>query len=108
MVTFGFVDRPHRSDWTDGQMDGEAGWWTTSGYIGLPPLARVMGVGRQQPTSCLVQHIIAHCCEVMYFGWLDFRGELGFLNCDDICMCVVNKQFELLEFVFEYVYVDLQ
>ena len=27
-----------------------------------------------------------------------FRGELGFLNCDDFCMCVVNKQFELLEF----------
>ena len=33
-------------------------------------------------------------------------GELGFLNCDDICMCVVNKQFELLE--FDFVYVDLQ
>ena len=31
-------------------------------------------------------------------------GELGFLNCDDVCMCVVNKQFELLESV----YVDLQ
>ena len=30
------------------EMDGEAGWWTTSGNIGLPPLARVMGVGRQQ------------------------------------------------------------
>ena len=29
-------------------MDGEAGWWTTSGNIGFPPLARVMGVGRQQ------------------------------------------------------------
>ena len=29
-------------------MDGEAGWWTTSGNIGLPPLAKVMGVGRQQ------------------------------------------------------------
>ena len=29
-------------------MDGEAGWWSTSGNIGLPPLARVMGVGRQQ------------------------------------------------------------
>ena len=40
----------------------------------------------------------------MYFGW--FRDELGFLNCDDICMCVVNKQFELLE--FDSVYVDLQ
>ena len=35
-----------------------------------------------------------------------FRGELGFLNCDDIDMCVVNKQFELLEFVFDFVYVD--
>ena len=37
-----------------------------------------------------------------------FRGELGFLNCCDVCMCVVNKQFELLEFVSESVYVDLQ
>ena len=40
----------------------------------------------------------------MYFG---FRSELGFLNCDDVCMSVVNKQFELLEFVSESVYVDL-
>ena len=32
-------------------MDGEAGWWTTSGNIGLPPLARAMGVGRQQQDS---------------------------------------------------------
>ena len=31
-----------------GQMDGEAGSWSTSGNIGFPPLARVMGVGRQQ------------------------------------------------------------
>ena len=52
-----------------------------------------------EPTSCLVQPIGAHCCEVMCFG---FRGELGFLNCDDVCMCAVNKQFELL------VYVDLR
>ena len=51
--------------------------------------------------------VCVHCCEVMYFGCFDFRGELGFLNCDDVCMCVVNKQFELLEFVFESVYVDL-
>ena len=46
-----------------------------------------------EPTSCLVQPIGAHCCEVMYFGCFGFRGELGFLNCDDVCMCVVNKQF---------------
>ena len=26
--------------------------------------------------------------EVMYFGYVCFRGELGFLNCDDICMCL--------------------
>ena len=50
----------------------------------------------------------AHCCEVMYFWCFGFRGELGFLNCDDVCMCVVNKQFELFEFVSESVYVDLQ
>ena len=33
-------------------MDGDASWWTTSGNIGLPPLARVIGVGRQQ------QHVV--------------------------------------------------
>ena len=39
----------------------------------------------------------------MYFWCFGFRGELGFLNCDDVCMCVVNKQF-----VSESVYVGLQ
>ena len=37
-----------------------------------------------------------------------FRGELCFLSCDDICMCVMNKPYELFEFVFDSVYVDLQ
>ena len=59
-----------------------------------------------EPTSCLVQPIDTHGGEVMYFGCVCFRGKLGFLFCDDICMCVVNKQFELLEFVFDSV--DLQ
>ena len=44
----------------------------------------------------------------MYFRSVCFRGELGFLNCDDIDMCVLNTQFELLGFVFDSVYVDLQ
>ena len=61
-----------------------------------------------EPTSCLVQPIGLHCCEVMHFGSFGFRGELGFLYCDDVCMCVVNKQPEFLEFVFDSVYVDLQ
>ena len=55
-----------------------------------------------------MQPIGTHGGEVMYFGCFCFRGELGFLNCDDVCMCVVNKQFELLEFVFDSVYVDMQ
>ena len=61
-----------------------------------------------EPTSCLVQPIAAHGGKVMYFGYVCFRGELGFLICDDVCMCVVNTQFELFEFVFGSVYVDLQ
>ena len=55
-----------------------------------------------------MQPIGAHGGEVWYFGSFCFRGELGFLNCDHICMCVVNKQYELIEFVFDSVYVDLQ
>ena len=30
----------------------------------------------------------------MYIGSFCFSGEIGFLNCDDICMCVVNKQLK--------------
>ena len=56
-----------------------------------------------EPTSCLVQPIGMHGGEVMYFGCVCFRGELGFLTCDDIFMCVMNKQCELLEFVFDSV-----
>ena len=44
----------------------------------------------------------------MFVGCGCFRGELGFLNCDDICMCVVNKQFDRLEFLFDSVYVGMQ
>ena len=61
-----------------------------------------------EPPSFLVQPIGMHGGEVMYFWCVCFRGELGFLNCDVICMCVVSKQFEVLEFVFDSVYVDLQ
>ena len=49
-----------------------------------------MSVMNPHPTLC------THIGEVMYIGCVCFRGELGFLNCDDICMCVVNEQFELL------------
>ena len=61
---------------------------------GMPVVVSdVVSNERNDPTSCLVQPIGAHCCKAMYFGCF------GFLNCDDVCMCVVNKQFELLEFL---------
>ena len=55
-----------------------------------------------EPISCLVQPVGA---QVMCFCFMD---ELDFLDCGDICMCVVNKHFELHEFVFNYFYVDLK
>ena len=39
-----------------------------------------------EPTSCLVQPIGTSGGERMYFGCVYFRGELGFLNCDDACV----------------------
>ena len=51
-----------------------------------------------------MQPIGAHGGEVMYFASFYFRGHL---NCDDICMCVMNKHFELLKFIFDSIYVDL-
>ena len=53
-----------------------------------------------ESTPCLVQPIGSHCCEAMYFGCFGFRGELGFLNCDDVCMCIVNKQFDKISLTF--------
>ena len=44
----------------------------------------------------------------MLFQSFCFRDELGFLICHNIGMCVVNKQFELLEFDYYSVYVDLK
>ena len=55
-----------------------------------------------------MQPIVVHGGKVMYFGRFCFRGELGFQICTDICMCVVKKQFEFLEIVFNSVYVDLK
>ena len=55
-----------------------------------------------------MQTIGAHGSEGMYIGSCCFSGKLDFLNCDDMCMCGVNKQFEVFGFVFNSVYVDLK
>ena len=57
-----------------------------------------------EPTSCLVQPIVVHCCKVMCWCF-DFRGELGFLNCDDIIayFCSYStwvNQLNILLFLF--------
>ena len=54
-----------------------------------------------EPTPCLMRTVVKLCT----LGVFCFRGEL---DVDEICMCVVNKQLYLLEFVFISVYVDLK
>ena len=53
------------------------------------------------PPHALCNLSVRTAVNLCIFGYFGFRGELGFLNCDDVCMCVVNKQFELPEFVSE-------
>ena len=75
-------------------MDGEAGWWTASGNIGLLPLARVMGVGRQQQPNGGWSDVLM-CKELLLSGeggadfaatarirngWMKFREFLPFLT----------------------------
>ena len=43
----------------------------------------------------------------MYVDCFCLSGEIGFMNCDGINMNVVNMQFELLEYVYDSVYVDM-
>ena len=62
----------------------------------------LMSVMSPPPALCNLS--VRTAVKLCILGCFGFRGELGILNCDDVCMCVVNKQFELLESV----YVDLQ
>ena len=75
-------------------------------YVVVNVMWSLMIVMSPPPALCNLS--ARHSGEVMYFVFVCFRGELGFLHWDDIYMCVVNKQFELLEFVFKSVYVDFQ
>ena len=54
-----------------------------------------------------MQPISTHGGEVMYFVCVYLRVELGFLNGDDNCICIVNNQFELLKFVFDSAYDEI-
>ena len=53
-------------------------------------------VTSQPPALCnLSARAVVKLCN---FVCVCFRGELGFLNCDDICMYFVKKPLQLLEF----------
>ena len=53
------------------------------------------------PPPALCNLSVSTVVKLCNFG-VCFRGELGFLNFDGICMCVVNLQFELLEFFIPF------
>ena len=68
--------------------------------------ANVYLLSRMSPPPALCNLSVRTVVKVYNFG-VCFSGELGFLNCDDICMCVVNRQFELFEFFIMFI-IDLQ
>ena len=47
-----------------------------------------------EPTNALCNLLVRTMVKLCTFN-VCFRGDLDFLKCDDICMCVVNKQFQL-------------
>ena len=63
----------------------------------LNVMLSLMSVMSPPPALCNIS--VRTAVKLCIFGSFGFRGDLGFLNCDDVCMCVVNKQFDLLEFV---------
>ena len=100
IITPGFVDGPCRGDCIAGQMNGEAGWWTTSGNIGIPPLARIMGVGRQQQQQYWssifrpdaipgVNHMYGMQYQIVrnIILW----AKLNFYSCTSLCVQFLHK-----------------
>ena len=65
-------------------MDGEAGCWTTSGNIRLPPLARVMGVGSQQLVVMFVFN------SVLFVIWEKLRNKEGWWDQVPLDRCLIE------------------
>ena len=71
-------------------MDGEAGWWTTSGNIGLPPLARAMGVGRQQQQCVLASTLCKYDLrkgDLFVLSWARVRRVMWGSISSELIMC---------------------
>ena len=75
-------------------------------YVVVNIMLSLMSVMSPPPALCNLS--LRTVVKLYTLSVLAFGLSLVFLNCHDICICVLNKQFELLEFVFDSVYVDLQ
>ena len=75
--TPGFVDRPSRSECTAGQMDGEAGWWSTS---------RKMLQRRSH--DCIID---CHECLLLFpvavSAFIIYSGLCAFIIYSGLCAC---------------------
>ena len=74
---------------------------------GLSVVAHVMlsllSVMSPPPALCnILVRAVVNLCTLGVFAL-----GMGLVSCDDIFMCIMNKQFELLKFVFDSVYIDL-
>ena len=76
--------------------------------VGVNVMLSLMSVISLPPDLCgLSARTVVYVGSLGVFD-LDVLFELGFLNCDDVCMCVIDESFELLKFVVYAVYVNLQ
>ena len=72
-------------------------------YVVVNGMLSLMSVMSPPPALCNLS--VRTAVKLSILGVLALGVSLVFLNCGDVCMCVVNKPFELLEFVYESVYV---
>ena len=91
------MDRPRRSDCTAGH--GEAGWWTTSGNIGLPPLERVMGVGRQQHVFDGSRSKILQVEDAEFVRVKGLQLLIALLTRSVVNVCAISKDFLFVSLV---------
>ena len=98
------MERPRRSDGTTGQMDAEAGWWTTSGKIGLARVKRGVDINNNVMLHMLVRYVSPRgpmCFRCLMFNLSGsvhrcFWGGLSVMLCDcSVCIDMSMDPFVL-------------
>ena len=88
------------------EMDGEAGWWPTSGNIGLPPLARVMGVGRQQKHHMVETYSSIGLVMALYVAMIVSFCFPHVVDVSALSICIVLRTFVVVIYMC-WLYVSL-